>query len=146
METALEPRRPSPAGFWIRVVAVLVDLIVLVVAQIVLRLFSWALWGGAVVESRVFEGTVFLFGLVFDAVYQVTLHAMFGQTVGKLVLNVRVVQLDGHPLSWRIAVNRYLGEWVSVCLLGIGYVMAGLRPDKRALHDLLAGTRVVRGA
>jgi uncharacterized RDD family membrane protein YckC len=146
METALEPRRPSPAGFWVRFVAALVDLIVFLVAQIALRLFTRALWGAAVAESRMFEGTVLLFGLVFDAVYHVTLHAMFGQTVGKMVLDIRVVRLDGHRLSWGIAVIRYLGEWVSSFLLGVGYVMAGLRPDKRALHDLLAGTRVVRGA
>jgi uncharacterized RDD family membrane protein YckC len=144
METAPEARRPSLAGFWIRVAAVLVDLIVLVVAETVLRLSTRALWGGAVTESRVFEGTVPLFGLVFDAVYNVILHAMFGQTVGKMVVNIRVVQLDGHSLSWGIAVIRYLGEWVSMLLFGIGYLMAGLRADKRALHDLLAGTRVVR--
>jgi uncharacterized RDD family membrane protein YckC len=144
METAPDGRRPSPAGFWIRFVAVLVDLIVLVVAETMLRLSARALWGGAVLESRMFEGTVPLFGLVFDAVYNVILHAMFGQTVGKMVVNIRVVRLDGQSLPWGISVIRYLGEWVSMFLFGIGYLMAGLRADKRALHDLLAGTRVVR--
>jgi uncharacterized RDD family membrane protein YckC len=146
METALDERRPPPAGFWIRFAATIVDLVVFVVAEVLLRLVTRALWGVAVVESRMFEGIVLVFGLVFDAVYHVTLHAMFGQTVGKMVLNIRVVQLDGRPLSWGIAAARYLAAWISLLLFGIGYVMAGLRSDKRALHDLLAGTRVIKGA
>jgi uncharacterized RDD family membrane protein YckC len=48
----------------------------------------------------------------------------------------------GDPLSlWR-AILRELGYIVSLLTFGIGYLMAGIRPDKRALHDLIAGTRV----
>jgi uncharacterized RDD family membrane protein YckC len=144
METALEGRRPPPAGFWIRFAAVVVDLVVFIVAETLLRLFTGALWGAGVVESRMFESAVVFFGVVFDAVYHVTLHGMFGQTVGKMAVNIRVVQLDGRPLSWGIATIRYLGAWISLLPFGIGFLMAALRADKRALHDLLAGTRVIR--
>jgi hypothetical protein len=44
---------------------------------------------------------------------------------------------------WLRALLRYLAEWVSAFSLGAGYLFVAFRPDRRALHDLLAGTRVV---
>ena len=42
------------------------------------------------------------------------------------------------------AIIRELGSWLSAAIFGIGYLMVGLRRDKRALHDLIADTRVER--
>jgi len=51
---------------------------------------------------------------------------------------------DGGPLSLACAIIRQVGCSASFWIFGIGYLMAGLRCDKRALHDLIAGTRVER--
>jgi uncharacterized RDD family membrane protein YckC len=67
---------------------------------------------------------------------------MWGQTLGKMALQIRVVSMDGGPLSFGQAVGRYFAAILSALLLMIGFIMAGARSDKRALHDLLAGTRV----
>src|SRR5439155_775002 len=62
-----------------------------------------------------------------------------------MIVGVRVVVgEDGVPPSFGASLLRYVAYFVSSATLGLGYVMAALRHDKRALHDLIAGTRVER--
>ncbi len=143
METAFDGQGPAPAGFWIRLVAVLVDSLVFLIVEFVLGLFAGLVWGAELVESGVFRSTITAFMFVFGSVYYVALHAALGQTVGKMVMKVRVERMDGRRLSAGTAIVRYVGYFVSGMILLVGYLMAGLRDDKRALHDLIAGTRVV---
>src|SRR5207247_10908401 len=83
--------------------------------------------------------------VVFAAAYGTVLHTLFGQTVGKAIVGVRVVVgEDGVPPSFGVSLLRYVAYFVSCATLGFGYVMAALRQDKRALHDLTPGTRVER--
>jgi len=58
-------------------------------------------------------------------------------------VNVRVEQVGGRPLSKSTALLRWIASWIAAMPLLLGFVIAGLRRDKRGLHDLLAGTRVV---
>ena len=81
---------------------------------------------------------------LFVVLYAIALHALEGQTVGKLLVGIRVVGLDGEPPAFGASVLRFVAYAASLLPLGLGFVMAGLRSDKRALHDLLAGTRVER--
>jgi uncharacterized RDD family membrane protein YckC len=60
------------------------------------------------------------------------------------VVGIRVVGVDGAPLTVGSALLRYLAYYVSLLPLGFGYLMAALRRDKRALHDLIAASRVER--
>ena len=56
----------------------------------------------------------------------------------------RPVGADGAPLPLGAALLRYVAYFVSAAPLAMGFIMAGLRRDKRALHDLIAGSRVDR--
>ena len=131
-----------PAGFWIRVVAVLIDGVVLIVAQGILFGAGWMLWGSGLSAGMAVKGATQLFSSLIGAAYTIAFHWMWGQTLGKMALQIRVVSMDGGPLSFGQAVGRYFATFLSALILGIGFVMAGVRSDKRALHDLLAGTRV----
>ena len=131
-----------PAGFWIRVVAVLIDGVVLIVAQGILFGAGWMLWGSGLSAGMAVKGATQLFSSLIGAVYTIVFHWIWGQTLGKMALQIRVVSMDGGPLSFGQAVGRYFATFLSALILGIGFVMAGVRSDKRALHDLLAGTRV----
>lgn len=89
------------------------------------------------------------FQLIFTAlyiavslVYSVGFQGRFGATPGKRLLGLRVVTLDGSPLSYGGAFRRYCAELLSVLSFGLGYLMV-LAPEKRALHDILTGTQVV---
>jgi len=90
------------------------------------------------------KGVVNLFGTLIGAAYGIVFHWLWGQTLGKMALQIRVVSVGGGPLSLGQAVGRYFATLLSALILGIGFLMAGIRSDKRALHDLLAGTRVER--
>jgi len=129
-----------PAGFWIRLVAFAIDLIIIGLVQLVLRLIAAARFG---VDGS--AGPVGFFTLVFAIAYPTVLHAIAGQTVGKLVARVRVVALDGGAVPLGAAFLRAVAFWAELPLtLGIGQIVGGLRKDKRAFHDLLAGTRAER--
>jgi uncharacterized RDD family membrane protein YckC len=125
-------------------VAALVDLALLGLVQFSLGLVGGRVWGRDVSTVPVFHAMVVVFTIVFFGLYSTVLHAAGGQTLGKLVAGVRVIDVDGEPLTVGAALLRWFAYFVSLAPLGTGFLMAGLRRDKRALHDLIAGSRVER--
>jgi len=121
----------------------MIDGVVLLLAQGLLFGAGWIVWGGGMGAGMALTGATQLFSSLIGAGYSIVLHWMWGQTLGKMALQVRVVSMDGGPLSFGQSVGRYFATFLSALTLGIGFIMAGVRPDKRALHDLLARTRVV---
>lgn len=135
---------PRPAGFWIRAVAAVVDFTLFFLVQVSLGYLAAKVWGPDVEDSLFFLPLVWVFSLVFVGAYTTVLHALGGQTIGKMIAGVRVVGADGEPPSVGVALLRYFAYFVSLACLLLGFAMAGLRRDKRALHDLIAGTRAER--
>ena len=134
---------PSPAGFWIRAVAALLDLVLFMLVNGALSLLARVVWRNDIATLGI-DGALATSTALFAALYVVLLHAYEGQTIGKLLVRVRVVGLDGDPPAAGASVLRFLAWFASLLPFGAGFLMAGLRSDKRALHDLLAGTRVER--
>ena len=119
------------AGFWIRFGAWLVDGVILVIVNIVLT---------AIVGS-----TATFLGLAIGVVYYIGFWTASGATPGKMLFGLTILTADGVPIGLDKAVLRYIGIWVNVLTLGIGYLMIAFRKDKRGLHDLIAGTVVEKG-
>ncbi|TWH99107.1 RDD family protein [Luteimonas cucumeris] len=69
-------------------------------------------------------------------------------TPGKRALGLRVTDIDGEALDWRRATARHFAAAPSWLLLNLGHALAAWTPQKRALHDYIASTRVAadRGA
>ncbi len=67
-----------------------------------------------------------------------------GQTPGKFALGLRVVKIDGSPISDVDAVIRAIGYQVSAVLFGLGYLWAVIDRKNQTWHDKLARTVVVR--
>jgi len=133
------------AGFWIRAVALALDFAIFSLVQASYGALAHLVWGTQVQDAWTLAPTVWTFTFVFAAVYTTVLHALFGQTIGKMIVGVHVVVgEDGAPPSFGVSILRFVAYFASCATLGLGYVMAGLRHDKRALHDLIAGTRVER--
>jgi uncharacterized RDD family membrane protein YckC len=65
-------------------------------------------------------------------------------TPGKMALGIIVTDLSGNRISFARANGRYWGKILSGLTLGIGYIMAGFTRKKQALHDIMAGTLVVK--
>ncbi|OGK77237.1 MAG: hypothetical protein A2W08_02250 [Candidatus Rokubacteria bacterium RBG_16_73_20] len=135
---------PRPAGFWVRALAALVDVAIYALVQASFGKVAALLGDIDFAGSVPFQGLLVFHTFLFASAYAIVLHWLGGQTLGKMLAGARVVADDGGPLTLGAAVLRYLAYFVSWATLGFGYVMAGLRQDRRALHDLIAGTRVVR--
>ena len=84
----------------------------------------------------------FLAMLAFGYVASFTVAG--GQTIGKMLLKIRVIGDDGRPVDATGGVVRAAGCMLVPVTLGLSYLPALFTSDHRALHDRLAGTRVVR--
>lgn len=137
-------------GFWLRLLAWLVDSMLLSIALALAALVGLASGALAPLGSPAGQGTAFgLAGLAL------VLHWLYGAamessarraTLGKLVVGLRVVDVGGAQLSFGRASARTLGKLLSALALGGGFVLVGLTARKQGLHDLLSRTCVVRAA
>ncbi len=64
-------------------------------------------------------------------------------TVGKIVLRLKVTDLQGGRITFGRATGRYFGRILSGLFLGVGYLMAAVTQQKQTLHDIVAGTLVI---
>lgn len=133
---------PRPAGFWIRGLALGLDALFLVVLGLAQREITRLMFEEASQDLAVVRAASRAFEIVFGNLYPILFHWLWGQTFGKMAVRIRVVMVDGAPLSLWVAALRHLGSILSAIIFGLGYIMAGIRADRRALHDLIAGTRV----
>jgi len=148
---------PHYAGFWSRAAARVIDLLIIIAAfnliYLVDRLGADAgLWtgmglgegssaGAGLSMANVLRG---LFFLTFPVFYYVYLHAMYGQTFGKMAMKIKVVNEDGTPLDYRKAFLRWLGYFLCDLTFYIGYLWAAFDHRKQGLHDKVCRTVVVR--
>jgi uncharacterized RDD family membrane protein YckC len=126
------------AGFWRRVAAALIDgLLVGIVAWIVTAIFSSISDGvGVAADVLVFIAAYGYYAGMESSSYQAT--------VGKIALGVQVTDLSGNRVSFGRALGRNLAEILSALILGIGYIMVAFTAKKQGLHDMIAGTLVVK--
>ena len=131
------------AGFWIRFAAKFVDGIILQVVNIPIRLFM----GNMSTDPQVQMKMVFLgvgLSLLLSAAYMIFFVGKFGATPGKMALRLRIVTSSGDEVGYGRACGRYFAEFLSSITLCIGYIMAAFDEQKRALHDHVCDTRVIR--
>jgi uncharacterized RDD family membrane protein YckC len=133
------------AGFWIRLVAWVIDFFILLVAGVVAQLpFARLLQSRRIEDTLMAMGAVYLIDMAIGATYEGVFVSRFGATPGKMALELKVVRPDGGPVSLGRAVGRYFAKMVSAIVLMIGYIMVGFDSEKRALHDMLCDTRVIK--
>lgn len=134
------------AGFWIRFVAVIIDSIALWIVNYALQTVT----GTRISDPRNFSlmmgrvGANFAISTLISLLYEAFFLVQFGATPGKMVFHLKVITPDGGPITWSRAIGRYFAKWLSAITLFIGYIMAGFDSEKRALHDYVAGTRVIK--
>ena len=137
-------------GFWIRLVARLIDAILINVILLIVRIpFGVTMFGptsgadprGAAARSAMLFVT--LLSVVAAACYEIFFIAARGATIGKMIFGLRVVRADGSKVSLGVSVGRYFAQLISSITLGIGYIMAGFDHQKRTLHDRICDTRVI---
>ena len=83
-------------------------------------------------------------GLLVALAYFAGMWAWKGTTIGGIVLGLKVVRLDGQPVTFVVALVRALAAAFSVFVLFLGFLWIAWDSDKQGWHDKIAGTVVVR--
>jgi len=157
------------AGFLLRFVAYFIDRLIIgfisfVVIMPVLAIFGISIYGMSnLTDLQNFEnlddGTQF--GLIMAMVgaystlimlttalnwlyYSLMESSERQATLGKMAVGIKVTDMNGNRISFLNATGRYFGTILSGLILGIGYIMIIFTEKKQGLHDIMAGTLVVR--
>ena len=162
----------SPAGFWKRYVAYFIDVLMLyIVTEILSALFFSGIGSSELQQvtalvkavsqqqastqdlpqlleqtqtllwrTLLFSGTTYLLlgGLYFSLMESSAAQA----TIGKRLIGIKVTDARGRRISFGRALGRFLAASLSWLTLNLGHALAAWTPERRALHDYLAGTRV----
>ncbi len=148
-EEAVTGPTVRPAGFWIRLVALIVDQILLFVVVRVIFLVNGDLESAYVVDLGSELGVIDLLWdvvmpLAIEAVYFTVAVGIWGKTIGKALMRIKVVRTDGSRVSVVRAFGRYLAYLLNGLTFGFSFLLIALSPQKRGLHDQIADTRVDR--
>ncbi len=129
------------AGFWIRAAAYLLDSLILYIPILLIQ---------DLIDSHYQVGQqrqllYFITALTIWWIYTVGLNASAWQgTCGKKILKLKVVNKNGERISLLRANIRFFAEFISAVIFALGFFLAAWNKKKRALHDFIAGTFVIR--
>ena len=147
------------AGFWMRFIAVIIDsLVVGVVTGPVTLIAQLAMgFGGGLMTDKpeINSGNIAMIAglLSFIVVFSVAVHALYEAlltasskqaTVGKMVFRMKVTNMEGKRISIPLAFGRHFAKYISSLTLLIGYLIQPFTAKRQALHDIMAGTLVIR--
>jgi uncharacterized RDD family membrane protein YckC len=135
------------AGFWIRFLAYVIDYVILAVAAIVIGVIFVFATLGADDDSEIWIEFAELIALTLVSVfYYVYFPSQRWQaTPGKRACGIYIVRTDGERVTGWLAFGRFLAYIVSSIPLWLGFFMIGWTDQKKGLHDIICGTRVVYG-
>jgi uncharacterized RDD family membrane protein YckC len=133
---------PQHAGFWRRSLAFMIDAIILGTFALVI-----VIWFKLRAEQGSGQSALSaVLPLALILIYMPALWASPMQaTAGQRICALRVIDaIDGGRISFMRGLLRVLGMMLSGLILGIGFLMAAFTERKQGLHDLIAGTYVVK--
>ena len=131
------------APFFLRCAALLIDYMVLLAIPV----------GWLMIETMMGDGTkatvgstVWMIGIIFWLANFLLFPLLRGQTLGKMLTGLSIVNLDGTRIGISGVIRRNIfGYFLTGVTLGLGFLFAALSSNGRALHDIVAGTVVVHG-
>ncbi len=140
------------AGFWIRLVAWIADIVCLFLATIALAvLVLTTIWFGGRLGGEINDQVMALAGYSSAIIVMASGFLYFtlfvgsrGQTPGKLLFGLRIVRVNGEEMTYGRACLRSLCWIISLLLFSVGFLMIAFTRQKQGLHDMLTGTYVIR--
>jgi len=137
------------AGFWRRFGAYFIDYFIVGFTQVFL-LFVVGFILGATGNQENLQGSgiiifSYLIGGILGILYYAGMESSASQaTLGKMALGIKVTDLHGRRISFGRAVGRLFAKILSGIILCIGYIMVAFTEKKQGLHDMIAGTLVLK--
>jgi uncharacterized RDD family membrane protein YckC len=130
-------------GFWPRVGAVLIDILVQLTLTAPLTYFVYGRYSEPGLDYMG-RGDMFI-NLVLPAIAVIALWVRYGATPGKMALSAKIVNADtGEPLTMGASLVRYLGYFVSMIPFCVGFIWIAFDRRKQGWHDKMANSVVVR--
>jgi uncharacterized RDD family membrane protein YckC len=141
---------PRPAPLWRLAAAAVADALLGAIAWSLAAM--WLLVAIFVVRTRpldvldalILALAILILGVALHVIYHTVLVGGCGQTLGKMLMGVAVVRRDGAPAGYGRALLRCVGGGLCLLTLGVGRLLVLFSRDRRALSDLVAGTRPVQ--
>ena len=142
------------AGFWVRVGAYLIDMVILWIAQFAIyAVFGVSMYGATSLDPEASDAfatgagiVAYLLTIIVAILYFAVMESSSKQaTFGKMALGLVVTDQNGGQITFLRAVGRYFAKILSALVLFIGYIMVAFTERKQGLHDILASTLVVKG-
>lgn len=128
------------AGFWKRLAAAILDLLILLVPMIVIGIVVALVTGPKSKATAAADlSTLVVLWLYFAIMESSSKQA----TLGKIAFGMRVVDLDGDRVSFLRASARFFAKILSALSLAVGFLMAMVTRRKQALHDIVASSLVI---
>jgi len=138
--------RANYAGFWVRLCALAIDWVVIQLIFVLLTpihsffgVFSSITPQTVVTLSELMPTMLFIFSIIFF--YNSVMVKNYSGTLGKIALGLVVIRYDGKPMTWNCAFSR---SFLSIFFFGVSHLLAAFDLEKRALHDVVANTRVLK--
>ncbi|KAA0549104.1 RDD family protein [Bacillus sp. BGMRC 2118] len=137
-------KRQFYAGFWMRLWAYLLDLLVVASINQIIVYPIFKLFDLSLDQSSMFAPIAILTALIMY-IYFVLMTKYFKQTLGKMLFGLRVVDLNGHgSLSWSTVIFReVVGKFISKTIFFIGFLVVAFSTKNQGIHDMFADTSVV---
>jgi uncharacterized RDD family membrane protein YckC len=137
----------AQAALWSRTMAAMVDLGIVCGVDAAVVYFTLRLCGLQVSEwAQLPVVPLIAFLTLLNGGYFVAFTAVGGQSIGKMAVGVRVVSQESQPVTFGRATLRVLVCLASALPLGLGFLPALVGRDRRALHDRVSHTRVIRSS
>jgi uncharacterized RDD family membrane protein YckC len=133
------------APFPLRCGALLIDYIALISLVVLGTLVSRMLGGGGRSAGNSAETAGILLAVLMAVLNLAVIPGLTGMTLGKWATGLRIERNEGGPVGiGRALLRHFVGYPLSFALLGIGFLIAAVSVHGRGLHDMIAGTIVVR--
>lgn len=134
-------------GFWLRFFALLIDTVIVAIIRFAVVFATILAITSGDIDIDESSGMVIglIIGFLVDWIYFAAGESGHSQgTVGKRAMSLAVTDLNGDRITFGRASGRYFSKILSGLFFGIGYLMVTFTEKKQGLHDMMAGTLVVR--
>ena len=132
--------------FWTRLLAFIVDQVILSVVVYFIAYYPCAGDDSYFCQFRYIQANAYFYGILINWLYNAILECSSYQgSIGKILVGLKVTDINGERVSFVQASIRHFSKIVSGLILGIGYLFIFFTKKKQALHDLMANTLVVKG-
>lgn len=130
---------PKYAGFWIRLLASIIDMIIV-------ALIAYILFGSEAVQVSNGQFNVQLTGwkVLIPILYTLIFWIRLSTTPGKMILGLIIVDKEGKKINRLKSILRYLGYMISTIVIFLGFIWIAFDKKKQGRHDKIASTYVIK--